>query len=203
VFLNTTQIGIGEVIAAVGLFIIGMLIALLAMYLRHAKRSERQLEEELRRRDEQWRQFWLSLYGQADQVAPPPSPAPAQQQLPYYEEGEEGRGRRAQQPQQQLTPYPYAADGYFRVLSCPICERDYEAKRPLFIVGKDADGTYILSCGHVDQQGRLHMLRLVDVRKYYAPIIEVSEVKETVEASLPQEEAPQKKKKKRDEEGEE
>jgi len=201
VFLNTTQIGIGEVIAAVGLFIIGMLIALLAMYLRHAKRSEQQLEEELRRRDEQWRQFWLSLYGQGDQGTPPPSPAPAQQQIPYYEEEAGGAPR----PQQQLrsAPYPMAADGYFRVLSCPICEKELGIKRPLFIVGKDADGTYILSCGHVDQQGRLHMLRLVDMRKYYAPIIELSELKEAVEANLPQEEVPQKKKKKRDEEGEE
>jgi len=47
-------------------------------------------------------------------------------------------------------------------------------------VGRDSDGSYILSCGHEDTRGRLHMLRLTDMRNVYSPIVELEAAKEAL-----------------------
>jgi len=164
------------------------------------------------RRDEEWRLYWDQKYGQSYQQQYPQEQLPqqyvapstaTQKQIPYYEEEVPQRGT----PTAGSTPMPYptATDGFFRVIPCPICEAENKVKRPLFVVGKDPnDGSYILSCGHTDGQGRLHMLKVVDIRKAYAPVVELEAVKEVVaaQAATPPP-APMKKEKKKREEREE
>jgi len=162
-----------------------MLIAILYKYIRKMDVENQRLVEEARRLEEERRQFWLSLYGQAPAATYEPlAQAPqAQRQLPFYEEAEEKPQRGAPTAGPTPVPYPTAADGFFRVIPCPICEIENKVKRPLFLVGKDSDGSYILSCGHTDEQGRLHILKVVDIRKAYAPVVELDAVKEAVAAA--------------------
>ena len=196
-YLESSQpppIGTGEIIAFAALFMLGMLIAILYKYIRKMDVENQRLVEEARRLEEERRQFWLSLYGYRESQAPVYEPAPQvstapqpQRRLPFYEDAVSEPPRQAPAPGPTpaavSSPYPVAADGFFRVIPCPICERENGTKNPLFIVGKDPDGTYILSCGHTDAQGRTHILKLRDARREIAPVVEVEAVKEAVVAA--------------------
>jgi len=191
-YLQTPQIGTGEVVTAILIVALVALMVFLYKYLRKVEMENRRLEELILRRDEEWKLYWDRKYGQSYQQQYPQeqgaaeSQSAARGQIPFYEEGAEERPQRATPtPATVLPPYPYplAADGFFRVIPCPICERERGAKAPLFIVGRDPDGSYILSCGHEDSRGRLHMLQLSDLRQVYAPVVELEAAKEAVAAS--------------------
>jgi len=210
-YLQTPQIGTGEIVTAILIAALVALMVFLHKYLKKVDLENRRLAEDVRRRDEEWRQFWLSLYGQSGgqqyypQEAATSQPQSPYRQIPYYEEEVERPQRSAPSAATPTTPYPLAADGFFRVIPCPICERERGVKAPLFLVGKDPDGSYILSCGHEDSRGRLHMLRLTDLRQVYAPVVEMESVKEAVAAaaatpSPTAKKEPKKKKEEREEE---
>jgi len=205
-------IGTGEIIAAAGLFMLGMLIAVLYKYIRKMDVENQRLVEEARRLEEERRQFWLSLYGQSPAATYESTPQVStalhtQRQIPFYEDMVEGERQRTPAPGPTpiavSSPYPVAADGFFRVIPCPICEREKKVKNPLFIVGKDPDGTYILSCGHTDETGRTHILKLRDARREIAPVVEVEAVKEAVAAAQSTAPPPAKKEKKKREDAQE
>jgi len=182
-------IGTGEIVTSILIAVLVALMVFLYKYLRKVEHENRRLEELIMRRDEEWKQYWDQKYGQSyQQWYPQESAAPQPQspytQIPYYEEEVEKSQRSAPSAATPTTPYPLATDGFFRVIPCPICEVENKVRRPLYILGKDPnDGSYILSCGHTDGQGRLHMLKVVDIRKAYAPIVELEAAKEAVAAA--------------------
>jgi len=196
-------IGTGEIIAFVALLMLGMLIAVLYKYIRKMDLENQRLVEEARRLEEERRQFWLSLYGYGGSQAPAtsyePTPQAPQRRLPFYEDATEapqqGAPAPSPTPSAVSSPYPIAADGFFRVIPCPICEREKKVKNPLFLIGKDPDGTYILSCGHTDETGRTHILKIRDARREIAPIVEAEAVKEAVAAATTSPPPPAKKEK--------
>jgi len=209
-YLESPPIGTGEIIAFAALFMLSMLIAILYKYIRKMEVENQRLVEEARRLEEERRQFWLSLYGYGGSQAPaaayepapqaPTAPQP-QRRLPFYEDAVEEERRApapGPTPSAVFSPYPIAVDGFYRMIPCPVCEREKKMKNPLFLIGKDPDGTYILSCGHTDEAGRTHILKLRDARKEIAPVVELETVKEAVAAAQSTAPPPAKKRKRED-----